>query len=274
MRRKALALLVFASSAGVVACSLFVDTSDLESGSGSDASTLDASTSDALAFDARASGDSSVADAGFIFTCDATLCDDFDESTTFNPVWSPQAGTGSALNIVAKGKSLPNAFEPTMVAQPGQSYGDLDAVYSSTPASFRLEFDFFLPVLPVSDETDVVDVEAYGSLPSGPHLYFAMFGSQWVVANYETFPDGGSLDDAKNCVVTPVVGAWNHMLMTSDGSTWSVSVNGVVAATVALDPAAAENGIPRTLHLGWSYVQKNTVALDAYYDDVSMTFLP
>ncbi|MEO8798004.1 MAG: LamG-like jellyroll fold domain-containing protein, partial [Polyangiaceae bacterium] len=92
------------------------------------------------------------------------------------------------------------------------------------------------------------------------------------IAEFANFSDGGQINNQVPLTLEPPTGRWTHVLFVSDGSSLTVSFDGVEDGKLTgLTSFAQAAGVKRTLDLGFPYVQKTTQPLRIRFDDVAFT---
>lgn len=260
-------------SSGLGACSLFVDTSDLSGGvEAADAAPFDAAT-DVAVNDAGGTADAAF-DAPFVFSCDATLCESFDLQAALPGNWTVSSGDAGTVAVVPEGRSLPNALAATAPVGVKVASFSVGASFSKTMPAFRLELDMFLDAIDGSPgaEVDLFDVVAKVDGSTHYSLYVGAFDGAWSIAEYASLSDGGQVDNQAPLTLAPPTGRWTHVLFVSDGSTISVSFDGVVDGTLTgLASFAQASGVDRTLDVGFPYLGKTTEPLRIRVDNIAFT---
>lgn len=278
MRRRGVLAAFCAAAAAFSACSLFVDTSDLQGGGG--ASSVDAS--DSTTTDSQAPSDGATREAGADaapgFACDAALCEDFDDASTLTTVWSTDIATGGTAGVVPSGLSLPNAYEATVAVGTIDSDNRSQATIGMVGQKFRIDLDLFFSGdndAAAAGEADFLDVEVNGGDPNRYDLYLGMFSGQWNIAEFGHLTDGGTIDHANALSVAPPAGRWTHVVFTCDGANLQVSFDGTITGSLPLFPPGLQaTGVTRYLDIGWTYVDHTKVPFDIKVDNVSYAVLP
>ncbi|HEX7665793.1 MAG TPA: hypothetical protein VF407_14805 [Polyangiaceae bacterium] len=251
-------------------CSLFVSTSDLQSGDGdaspNDDAAFDSSTSDVV-LDAAKSDTGSV-DAG-VDAC--TFCDDFDDRTSVQGSWGSVNGNVDISTTVYR-------------SAPHSAHFHTDAV-SSGYASATLTVTIPLGAAPTSVDFDVM----LATDKSGADGYVSFFQSTLVgdyagavTATKDTyafdywvnFPDGGHAQPvvASN---TNVDQAWHHaryaIRYDETNGSWTVAWDGVPVTDQSKLDTFATSPSPTTVDFSFgALAAANEPAIDVYVDNVAV----
>lgn len=281
MKRAVSVAIVIGAATAAAACSLLVDTNGLSDGDTSaDAAGVsppaDATDAPGEATTMDASSDADAADGDAGFSCpegSGIFCDDFDHEP-LGVRWTSIDKGGATLVLESGGVTPPNALRAEVLGG-ANAYANLIKRFAGAPAGHvRCELDMMLPATPPPGEIDVFVLKTNRSAPTPSfyQLYLQHLTNGWALGEFGTTADGGQVDHNGDVADLPI-GSWMHLVLETDGSTFSLKVGGTLYGTLALSPAAGTTGDTRDIRVGLSYVQ-NSVAFTARYDNVLCTYGP
>jgi hypothetical protein len=267
----------------LAACSLFVDTSGLDDGSGA---TTDGgrdapseATSDATpGSDSGRGGDDAPSEGASDAGADARtpcpdggFCDDFDNGP-LGARWSNENQDRGTISLVADAVTPPSSFRTDITVANFAGSTSLVKTISPGPRKVRCELDVkLLSGAPSAGEVDLIDFIMRTA--GNHHVYFAAFDGTFAVAEFAPGQDGGAdLDRVSNVPPLPT-GKWVHVVFETDGQSASVSYDGAVKGT--LGSLSTPNASGRDLAFGVTFASAavNT-ALSVQMDDVACSFPP
>lgn len=249
------------ATAGLLSCSLLVDTSglsDSSAGTPSNAAAPDA-TADAPALPdgetppADAATDAFVpdadADAGVPCTGAGWFCDDFEG--VLGARWSSKDVSGGTVTRVGDAKSGAFAMQAQIDAVPGTNYANLVKTLPAVPSRIACDFDVKVTDLPSNGEIDLLEFNAKaGGVTQS--LYLASFDGTWGVYEYTDKGGGMVVDRGQPSTLGPVTGQWTHVHVETDFATLSMTIDGMPAQPLTgITPFAGPT--TRTIALGITY---------------------
>jgi hypothetical protein len=263
------------SIAPLIACSLVVDTDGL---AGAEL------TPDAGGFDERANDDRVLVDGQATDTSVDVLqpdsaapcvdgptrfCDDFDQADP-GTKWTDRYESRGALTFDSPGLSLPHAFNAKIVAGSESGSAALYKTFLGTPSGVRCALDLKIGDVPSVGEVDVLDIRTDSGGPDH-HVYFARFGANWSVAEFQPNADGGqSLDRSKALGAALPVNTWFNVVLDVTPTVATLTANGM---TVRLDGLSPPGGTKRTT-LGITYANESVATASLFFDNVDCTATP
>ncbi len=246
------------ATAGLLSCSLLVDTSGLSDspdGTPSDAAARDASADAPALADgdtppADAATDASVpdADAGAPCVGPGWFCDDFEG--VLGARWSSKDVSGGTVTRVGDAKSGAFAMQAQVDALPGTNYANMVTVLPAAPSRIACDFELKVMDVPSNGEIDVIDiVTKSGGVTQS--LYFASFDGKWGVYEYTDAGGGNAVDRGQPSTLAPAMGQWSHVHVETDFATLSMTIDGMAAPPLTgITPLPAST---RSISFGITY---------------------
>jgi hypothetical protein len=259
----------------LIACSLVVDTDGLAGVDG----TPEAGRLDERANDDRPLVDGPVSDTSIdVPSPDGAppcvdgpnrFCDDFDQADP-GAKWTDRYQSRGFLTFDSPGLSLPHAFNARIAAGGESGSAALFKTFAGTPGSVRCVFDFKIADVPSNGEVDILDIRTTNG-GEGHHVYFARFGENWSVAEYQPNADGGqSLDRSTGLNAALPVNTWFNVVFDVTPTVATLTANGT---TVRLDGLSPPGGTKRAT-LGITYANDNIATASFFFDNVDCTTTP
>lgn len=267
-------------AAGILRCSLFVDTDGLSGGGSTDAATLDGTSDVLVDHDAGTIGDGGVAD-GAIATdsgfggCDAShaICDDFDDTPALTLThWTDDTvyGDGSVELVSDASVSAPHSFHSTA---PANTNGAGAALYKNfTQAISRAHCE--AQVLVRAGRPQTLAIEFAGSVSTDQDYYATVYlgGAGSKIAYVTDYYDGGA-DYNESNLPNLTVGEWTHISLdiVPSGTAETVVVTVGTASPHTFPFAAPKGATLMQIDLGEDY---STNGFDALFDNALCDVTP
>lgn len=254
------------ATAGVVSCSLFVDTGGLGGGGSTEPAPVDGAAPDASAAPVPTVGDEggpppsidgstfvpvdAGTDAGAACVGAGWFCDDFEGP--LGALWTPPPSqNGGTVSRVTGAKNGSFALQAQVDALAGMNDAYLLRVLPGPPSAMACDFDLKVVDLPSNGEVDVIGFITKSGAGVVQNLYFASFSGAWSVSEFTDKGGGNVIDRGQPLPVGPVVGQWTHVHFATDYQTVSLSLDGGAATT--LGQLTPMNVVSRNLELGITY---------------------
>jgi len=251
-------------------CTLFVDVDGLSGSAaraGGDASTTGSGDSGAAGADANPGPRADGGGDGPATACvpgPGVFCDSFDDAP-LGARWTSKSEVAGAVSLDGTTTVSPPRALRADVNGDGEAF--LSLVLPGLPSHVRCELDMNLGE-PPSGAVEVLTLITHGGPSNDYQLYVVHNASGWLLAEFGAL--GGSVDRSAPIASMPI-GRWMHVVLDTDGSSVSLSLDGSVAATLASVRSPA--GIDRRINVGITYVAK-PVTYSVLYDNVVCTYGP
>ena len=267
---------------------LFPDLGDLQGDAASDVSAPDVMDAKPIESGTEAGNDAANdgqgdvdagPEAGFCASLGGShaLCEDFDTTTAFSSQFTNvHLSTNGALgNDTAIVKTAPRSLLATIPAE-GTKLGDdayMTRLFGGSATKATYSFDFRVDSLPTGGQSGVFAAIVFDdSLPT--HHSLAIYLTDTYSALEESFTvDGGTVYKDHTLSITVPLNKWTHVSFDVNATTHvcNASIDGqpsVVNAPIDLSWKASTAAID----LGLTYVNSETTAWQARYDDVVFDF--
>jgi hypothetical protein len=243
MRRTTIVVGFAFGGAGIVSCSLLVDTSGLSDATGqSDASARDAPATPeggTQAFDAATDASAPDADAALPCVGAGWFCDDFEG--TLGAKWTSNEVNGGTVTRVSDAKSGAFAMQAQVDADGGTRYANLILALPTVLSRIACELDLKVTVLPTSGELGVIYSVAKTTVGI-QRLYVGYGNGTWSVNEYTDQGGTNVLQRSQPSPLGPVTGQWTHLRFETDFATVSMTIDGMTAQTLTgITPVSASS---------------------------------